>query len=85
MSAPVILGIKRMLSVARQQAADAEPGAMPAVAGVTGIVLDDATYAQALDEWSAHYERGAQGYGESFTILSCNGPVRLVRAGSIGL
>jgi hypothetical protein len=81
----VILAIKRMLAVARQQAAEAEPSVHPLVAGVVGVVLDDATYAQALDEWSAHYERGVQGYGESFTILSCNGPVRVVRAGSIGL
>lgn len=82
---PVILAVKRMLAVARQQAADAEPGAIPVVAGVTGIVLDERTYTAALDEWSEHYERGVQGHGDSFVILTCNGPVRLVRAASIGL
>ncbi len=82
---PVIRALQRMLEVARKAAAVAEPRAIPVVAGVTGLVLDDATYAQALDEWPEHHERGVQRHGDSFVILSCNGPVRLVRAASIGI
>ncbi len=81
----MIRALQRMLEVARKAAAVAEPEAVPIVAGVTGIVLDERTYTAALDEWSEIHDWRVQGLGDSFVILSCNGPVRLVRAASIGL